>query len=94
MRKSTIIAHCLVNSRAYSTVADAEAGVRTAFREAYPEQSCADWNDDVDADTAADLIRRHSALPALSTSPASPDMRRLIDELRPIPGASARVAPH
>jgi hypothetical protein len=85
MRKSTIIATCLVNSRAFSSLPDAEAAVRVDFRHAFPEENCADWNGDVDPDTAASIIRQFDRSPP-------PNVRQFIDELRHVaPPSTARA---
>jgi hypothetical protein len=83
MRKSTVIANCLVDARAFSDIADAEAAVRAAFRNAFPDQNCSDWNGDVDAVTAAAVRDRYR------DSPAPPSVRQMIDELRYVPGVAA-----
>ena len=80
MRKSTIIASALVQSRAFTTLAEAESHVRSVFREAFPEESCSAWNEDVEPATAASLIDRAGAAHA-------PDVRRFIDHLRNVPPA-------
>jgi hypothetical protein len=57
MRKSTIIAHCLVNSNMISSITDAEHRVRTVFEDEFPNRDFARWNGDVDDAVATDIIR-------------------------------------
>jgi len=57
MRKSTLIAHCLVNSRMYTKLEDAEARVRNVFESEFPNQNFVKWNSDIDDKFAAQRIK-------------------------------------
>jgi hypothetical protein len=56
MRKSTIIAQCLVNSDMVTPLEHAEVVVRATFEENFPDREFADWNQNLDDSAAAILI--------------------------------------
>jgi hypothetical protein len=56
MRRSTIIATCLVNSGMISRLDDAEAAVAFHFREDFPDCDFAEWNREIDDRVAEDII--------------------------------------
>ncbi|WAS56226.1 hypothetical protein MK974_24310 [Burkholderia ambifaria] len=58
MKKSEIIANCLVNMDIGMNPADAETRVQQIFAEEFPNESYLRWNADVDDALAHDLIKR------------------------------------
>lgn len=56
MKKSTIIATCLVNSNIIGRLEDAEHSVQQIFRSEFPNASYADWNQDLDEATSEKVI--------------------------------------
>lgn len=57
MRKSTVIAQCLVNSNMVPTIEAAGRAVRVTFEEEFAAHDFAEWNQNLD-DTAAGNIMR------------------------------------
>ena len=57
MRKSTIIAQCLVNSKMKESMEDAEHDVRQIFRDGYPEKDFDIWNVDMHEETGNEIIK-------------------------------------
>ena len=47
IRKSTVIATCLVNSNMISGLEDAEAAVRNIFLTEFPHRSLNEWNNEI-----------------------------------------------
>lgn len=56
MRRSTIIASCLVNSKMIDRLEIAEAAIRYHFSEEFPQASFERWNREVDDDAARRII--------------------------------------
>jgi hypothetical protein len=56
MKKSTIIATCLVNSNMSGRLEDAEHSVQQVFRSEFPNASYANWNRDMDEQTSEKVI--------------------------------------
>ncbi len=57
MRKSTVIATCLVNSNMIGDFEDAEHIVRRIFTEEFLDLSFDDWERDIDDSIAQNIIR-------------------------------------
>lgn len=57
MKKSTLIATCLVNSSMFGCLEAAEAAVRSIFADEFPESDFAHWNRCIDDASARDMIR-------------------------------------
>jgi len=57
LRKSTIIATCLVNVKSGIKLEQAELIVRETFDENFPRDSFDDWNLNIDERTANHIIR-------------------------------------
>jgi hypothetical protein len=57
MRKSTIIAQCLVNSNMFRKIEDAEWRVQSVFEDEFPQQEFAQWNTEVNDASANQIIR-------------------------------------
>ena len=60
MRKSTIIATCLLNAAAVADMESGEALVSTTFHQHFPEASFDRWNVDVDGAKAAHEVSARS----------------------------------
>ena len=56
MKKSTIIAMCLVNSRISVRIEDAESLIKHEFDRYFPNDDFNKWNSDVDDDRAKHII--------------------------------------
>jgi hypothetical protein len=56
MRKSTIIAKCLVNSGMFREIEDAEARVLQVFQDEFPNASFLDWNGEIDDSVARRIV--------------------------------------
>lgn len=57
MRKSTVIATCLVNSNFFRKIEEAEASVQNIFRAEFPHQSFQAWNRNIPDITANNIIK-------------------------------------
>ena len=57
MRKSTIIAECLVNSGMIERIEEAESAVQQIFIEEFPKADFTQWNQEIDDNTAKNIIR-------------------------------------
>jgi hypothetical protein len=57
MRRSTVIAQCLVNSEMIKSLDDAERRVRLVFEDEFPNQDFDEWNRNMDDCAAADIIK-------------------------------------
>lgn len=57
MRRSTIIATCLVNSDMIQRIEEAECAVQQVFIEQFPKADFSQWNREIDRDTAKNVIR-------------------------------------
>lgn len=57
MRKSTIIAKCLVNSDMIERIEEAECAVQHVFIEEFPKADFTQWNQEIDSDAAKNIIR-------------------------------------
>lgn len=57
MRKSTIIAKCLVNSGMIERIEEAEYAVQQVFIKEFPKADFTRWNQEIDSDTAKNIIR-------------------------------------
>ncbi|HEX6038555.1 hypothetical protein [Longimicrobium sp.] len=75
MRRSTIIATCLVNSNMVNQIEGAEHKVQQIFRDEFPEEDFAAWNREVGDETAATIIRKIGRASRIN-------VRMFIDELR------------
>jgi hypothetical protein len=56
MRKSTVIAECLVNSKMIGSLDEAEHTVREIFRQEFPTQDFDNWNQNIDDAAAKNII--------------------------------------
>ncbi len=56
MRKSTVIASCLVNSSMMKDLSDAEVAVESVFRKEFPHKRFLVWNDEVADSTSKHII--------------------------------------
>lgn len=56
MKRSTIIATCLLNSRMVNRLEDGEQAVRNVFQDEFPSDNFHDWNRDVEQSTADHAI--------------------------------------
>lgn len=57
MTKSTIIAHCLVNSNMSRTLEEAENRVRSVYADEFPSEQFQQWNTDFSESYAAEQIK-------------------------------------
>ena len=57
MRRSTIIAKCLVNSNMYTRLEDAESHVNQVFEKCFPGEDFVAWNLNVDDPAAENVIQ-------------------------------------
>ena len=57
MRRSTIIAKCLLNSNMYTRLEDAESRVNQVFEKCFPGQDFLAWNLNVDDHDAENVIQ-------------------------------------
>ena len=57
MRKSTIIARCLVNSKMITSPEQAELAVQRVFAEEFPGRDFSLWNTSVNEEWGAEMIR-------------------------------------
>ncbi len=57
MRKSVVIAQCLVNSNMVTSLEQADHYVRTIFEDEFPQQDFARWNADIDNASAERIIQ-------------------------------------
>ena len=58
MRKSTIIATCLVNMKiGFRTIQEAEAAVQNKFHDNFPDDSFNIWNSNVHDSSALNMIK-------------------------------------
>lgn len=57
MRKSTLIATCLVNSRLIPNIEDAESSVKADFTDNFPHLNFNLWNEEVSDDFAQNIIK-------------------------------------
>lgn len=56
MKRSVIIATCLLNSGIVPRLEDGEQAVRTVFQDEYPGEQFPDWDREVDQSAAAHVI--------------------------------------
>jgi hypothetical protein len=56
MRKSAIIASCLVNSSMSGRLEEAESTVQQVFQEEFPRALFSEWNHDISDQVAAQII--------------------------------------
>ena len=56
MKRSTILATCLVNSKMITPLPAAEARVRQVFADCFPEQVFSYWNREVNEQVAQNII--------------------------------------
>ncbi len=56
MRKSTLIATCLVNSNIITRLEDAERSVAQVFADEFPKAKYLEWNTNINDKTAKDMI--------------------------------------
>ena len=57
MRKSTVIAKCLVNSNIIGRLEDAERSVQQVFLNEFPNSDFFVWNQNINEKAADDIIR-------------------------------------
>ena len=57
MRKSTIIATCLVNSDMMERIEEAESIVQQVFAKEFPKEDFTRWNQEINNNTANNIIR-------------------------------------
>jgi hypothetical protein len=75
MRRSTIIATCLVNSNMISRIEDAEHRVQQVFGDEFPHEDFVAWNREVDDQIASTIIRDVGRASRIN-------VRMFIDDLR------------
>ena len=75
MRKSTIIARCLVNSNMITRIEDAEWRVQSVFEDEFPLQEFARWNTEVNDSSADQIIRNVGRASTIN-------VKRFIEDLR------------
>lgn len=56
MRKSTVIATCLVNSQMIKDIEDAETVIRKVFQDEFPKHIFQEWNSNIPDKTANNII--------------------------------------
>jgi len=56
MRKSTVIATCLVNSRMVEDIEGAENAVKSVFQDEFPKHKFQEWNSNIPDKTANNII--------------------------------------
>lgn len=75
MKKSTVIATCLINSRVTShSLASVEASVEQSFKEDFPDMSYKQWNADMPESAANDIIKQFGSAYRI-------DVRQFIQDL-------------
>jgi hypothetical protein len=57
MKKSKIVAACLVNSRMIAKYDDAESAVRRIFQQEFPRATFLEWDSEIDDHVAENIIR-------------------------------------
>ena len=57
MKKSSVIANCLVNSNIIKRIEDAENAVQRVFHDEFPNSSFLEWNHEVDDKHAENIIK-------------------------------------
>ena len=57
MKKSTIIATCLLNSKIAQSMNSAEQMVRSTFAREFPERNFNDWNKNIDDRAGEQIIK-------------------------------------
>ena len=60
MRKSTLIANCLVNAGMTLSIVSGEHEVERVFRQAFADEDFDAWNSHVNEQTAGDIVRKVS----------------------------------
>jgi hypothetical protein len=75
MKRSTIIATCLVNSSIVNRIEDAEHLVRSVFIREFPSDDFNYWNCDINDDTAQNIMRNVGRASRIN-------VKAFIDELR------------
>ncbi len=75
MKRSTIIASCLVNSGMIDELDHAERAVEQIFRDEFPRQDYAVWNSEVDEKKAHQIIKNVGRASRVN-------VRMFIDDLR------------
>jgi hypothetical protein len=58
MRKSTVIANCLVNSNMFRDIEEAESAVRKIFYTEFPDHNFSAWNENIPDKTAQNIISK------------------------------------
>lgn len=58
MKRSSLIATCLVKANMIARIEFAEQCVRQTFSSEFPDANFAEWNRDINEITAEDIIRR------------------------------------
>ncbi len=56
MRKSTIIGQCLVNSKMFQSIEEAEHAVAVVFADEFPNRNYSNWNHNIDTAVATHII--------------------------------------
>lgn len=77
MRKSTIIATCLVNSGLVQHLEEAELVVLRTFRAELPTERFGDWDTEVEDSTARDMIKNVGRASQISIPLFIEDLRGL-----------------
>lgn len=77
MKKSTVIATCLVNSSILNRLEDAEHLVKQVFLKRFPMQNFQKWNSEINERTAEGIIRNVGRAMRL-------DVKKFIEDLRKI----------
>lgn len=75
MKKSTVIATCLVNSSMINRLEDAENAVRQVFLDEFPESNFAQWNREIDDQVAEQIIKNVGRASQIN-------VRKFIEDLR------------
>lgn len=74
MKRSTVIATCLTNSRLFGTLEDAESQVRLTFSREHPGKDFDTWNREMTEDNAKAIVMQRSKASSI-------DVAAFIEEL-------------
>jgi len=74
MKKSELVAQCLVNSKTFQRMDDAESRVRRTFHEEFPHSDFTAWNSQIDEARAKQIA-------AMMGKAGMVNVRRMIEQL-------------
>jgi len=77
MRKSTVIATCLVNSSIVNRLEDAEHLVKQVFADEFPLENFHQWNREMDENTAKNIIRNVGRVMRINVKQFVEDLRTM-----------------